>query len=200
MAVDFVYLASGSPRRRELLAQIGVPFQVLKIEVDETIRAGETPSSYVTRVAHAKAAAGWEISSQTAAAQAGPAPVLAADTVVVTDGRILGKPKDRRDGERMLLQLSGRTHQVLTAVALRLASGVHTRLSSSEVTFRTLDAEEVQAYWETGEPHDKAGAYAVQGRAAVFIADLRGSYSGVMGLPLFETADLLALADVPRWT
>jgi septum formation protein len=200
MAVDFVYLASGSPRRRELLAQIGVPFQVLKIEVDETIRAGETPSSYVARVAHAKAATGWEISSQTAAAQAGPAPVLAADTVVVTEGRILGKPKDRRDGERMLLQLSGRTHQVLTAVALRLASGVHTRLSSSEVTFRTLDAEEVQAYWETGEPHDKAGAYAVQGRAAVFIADLRGSYSGVMGLPLFETADLLALADVPRWT
>jgi septum formation protein len=200
MAVDFVYLASGSPRRRELLAQIGVPFQVLKIDVDETIRAGETPSSYVARVALAKAATGWEISSQIAAAQAGPAPVLGADTVVVTEGRILGKPKDRKDGERMLLQLSGRTHQVLTAVALRLASGVHTRLSSSEVTFRALDAHEVQAYWETGEPHDKAGAYAIQGRAAVFIADLRGSYSGVMGLPLFETADLLALAGVPRWT
>jgi septum formation protein len=119
---------------------------------------------------------------------------LAADTAVILDGTILGKPADREHAENMLRQLSGRTHEVLTAVALRSADGLHSRISRSEVTFRPITAAETRAYWETGEPGDKAGAYAIQGRAAIFIADLRGSYSGVMGLPLFETAELLSQA------
>jgi septum formation protein len=193
MSADFVYLASGSPRRRELLAQIGVPFQLLEVAVDEAAVAGEAPETYVARVAEAKAAAGW------AAQRAAAAPVLAADTAVVLDGEILLKPRDRADGERMLLALSGRTHHVLTAVCLATPTRVESRLTRSEVTFRTLTAGEARAYWDTGEPHDKAGGYAIQGRAAVFVAGLNGSYSGVMGLPLYETALLLESAGVPRW-
>ncbi len=193
MPSPFVYLASGSPRRRELLTQIGVPFQVLEAPIDETVAAGEAPEAYVLRVAAAKAAAGW------GAARAVPAPVLAADTAVVLDGDILLKPRDREDGERMLLTLAGRTHQVLTAVSLALPNGVQSRLCRSEVALRPIGAAEARSYWDTGEPCDKAGGYAVQGRAAVFIARLNGSYSGVMGLPLFETAELLELAGVPRW-
>jgi septum formation protein len=193
MPSQFVYLASGSPRRRELLTQIGVPFQVLEAPIDETVAAGEAPEAYVLRVAEAKAAAGW------GAARAAPAPVLAADTAVILDGEILLKPRDREDGERMLLALAGRTHQVLTAVSLALPNGVESRVCRSEVALRPVSAAEARSYWDTGEPHDKAGAYAVQGRAAVFIARLSGSYSGVMGLPLFETAELLELAGVPRW-
>jgi septum formation protein len=121
---------------------------------------------------------------------------LAADTAVVLDGRILGKPADGQDAERMLGQLSGRTHEVLTAVALRTADGLQSRISRSEVTFRSITAGEARAYWETGEPGDKAGGYAIQGLGAIFIADLRGSYSGVMGLPLFETAELLSNAGL----
>jgi septum formation protein len=124
---------------------------------------------------------------------------LAADTAVVLDGKVLGKPAHRQDAEGMLRQLSGRTHEVLTAIALRTTGGLESRISRSEVTFRSIADVEVQDYWETGEPGDKAGAYAIQGRAAVFIADLRGSYSGVMGLPLFETAELLDRAGVLRW-
>jgi septum formation protein len=194
MSQDFVYLASGSPRRRELLQQIGVSFRVLGTAVDETLRSAESAPAYVLRLAAAKADAGWDGSRD-----AGEAAVLAADTAVILDGRILGKPADRQDAEDMLRQLSGRTHEVLTAVALRTGHGVLTRISRSEVTFRGLAAAEIQAYWDTGEPCDKAGAYAIQGRAAVFIADLRGSYSGVMGLPLFETAELLSRAGVPHW-
>jgi septum formation protein len=121
---------------------------------------------------------------------------VAADTAVVLDGRILGKPADRQDALALLGQLSGRTHEVLTAVALRTANGVQSRISRSEVTFRSIAAREAEAYWETGEPSDKAGAYAIQGLGAIFIADLRGSYSGVMGLPLFETAELLCNAGL----
>jgi septum formation protein len=193
MSADFVYLASGSPRRRELLAQIGVPFQVLEVAVDETTTSGEAPETYVARVARAKAAAGWGAERATAA------PVLAADTAVVLDGEILLKPQDRPEGERMLLALSGRTHHVLTAVCLAMATGMDWRLTRSAVTFRTLDAREARAYWDTGEPHDKAGGYAIQGRAAVFVVGLNGSYSGVMGLPLYETSLLLESAGVPRW-
>jgi septum formation protein len=127
------------------------------------------------------------------------APVLAADTAVVLDGKILPKPTDAQDGARMLRELSGRTHEVLTAIALATGRGVQSRLSRSQVTFRAITAAEAQAYWDTGEPHDKAGGYAIQGCAAVFVADLRGSYSGVMGLPLYETAALLELEGVPRW-
>jgi septum formation protein len=194
MSSDFVYLASGSPRRRELLQQIGVSFRLVGASVDETVRLAENAPAYVLRLAAAKADAGWQTSGG-----AGEAPVLAADTAVVLDGKILGKPADRRDAEAMLRQLSGRTHEVLTAVALRSATGLQSRMSRSEVTFRTIAVPEAQAYWETGEPRDKAGGYAIQGRAAVFVADLRGSFSGVMGLPLFETAALLDSAGVAHW-
>ena len=194
MSTDFVYLASASPRRRELLQQIGVSFRVLGSAIDEAVMPGEAPVAYVARVAAAKAGSGWQGNREAA-----DAPVLAADTAVVLGGKILGKPKDRRDGEGMLQQLSGRTHEVLTAVALRTATGLQSAISRSEVTFRPISAREAQAYWETGEPHDKAGAYAIQGRAAVFVADLRGSFSGVMGLPLFETAALLSAAGVAHW-
>jgi septum formation protein len=182
----FVYLASASPRRRELLQQIGVLFQVIAAAVDESAQPGEAALDYVRRIAAAKAGAGWGCRASR------DAPVLAADTAVVLDGQILGKPKDRRDGEHMLLRLSGRTHTVLTAVALRSGAGLDLAVSHSFVTFRPVEAAEAGAYWDTGEPSDKAGGYAIQGRAAVFIADLRGSYSGVMGLPLFETAQLLS--------
>jgi septum formation protein len=190
----FVYLASGSPRRRELLTQIGVPFEVLKVAVDESVIAGEAPEAYVARLAHLKAVEGLR-----ARPSGQLAPVLAADTSVILDGAILVKPTDRADGERMLRGLSGRTHVVLTAVALAGGEGVQSRLSRSEVRFRELRDAEVTAYWDTGEPHDKAGGYAIQGAGAVFVADLRGSYSGVMGLPLYETAALLALQGVPCW-
>jgi septum formation protein len=193
MSPDFIYLASGSPRRRELLQQIGVPFRVVGTAVDEAVQPGETSEAYVARLAAAKAEAGWEHDPDRRA------PVLAADTAVVLDGRILGKPTDRPDGEGMLRQLSGRTHVVLTAIALRTMAGLRSRISRSEVTFRALDADEIRTYWESGEPSDKAGAYAIQGRAAIFIADLRGSFSGVMGLPLFETAELLRDAGVAPW-
>jgi septum formation protein len=181
--------------------QIGVPFQVLATSVEESVRPGELPVDYVTRLALAKALAGAQ------ASMPAPQPVLAADTAVVVDGRILGKPVDAADGERMLSTLSGRTHEVLTAVALAPggaggrggSGGSNWRLSRSEVRFRDISAAEARAYWDTGEPHDKAGGYGIQGRAAVFIEALSGSYSGVMGLPLYETAELLALAGVPRW-
>ena len=189
-----IYLASGSPRRRELLQQIGVSFRVIGADLDETALQGETPLAYVSRLAQAKAAVGWERSRNS-----GESPVLAADTAVVLDGRILGKPSGMNHAIAMLLELSGRTHEVLTAVALRSSSGIEGKVSRSVVTFRSIDRSEARAYWETGEPSDKAGAYAIQGYAAIFIADLKGSYSGVMGLPLFETAALLEAAGVTCW-
>jgi septum formation protein len=196
MATDFVYLASSSPRRRELLQQIGVPFRVVGVEVDEALLHGESAPDYVVRLAAAKANAGWR------AAGAGAdrvAPVLGADTAVVLDERIIGKPSDQLDAARMLGELSGRTHLVWTAVALCDSSGTAWRLSRSEVTFRDIHPMECSAYAHTGEPIDKAGGYAIQGFAAVFVAQLHGSYSGVMGLPIYETAELLDAAGVPRW-
>jgi septum formation protein len=193
MSRDFLYLASASPRRRELLRQIGVRFKVIAADVDEGLLQDEAPVTYVSRLATAKAHAGWQLR------EAADAPVLAADTAVVFDGSILGKPLDRRDAEHMLRTLSGRTHEVLTAVALRSHAGVELRVSRSLVTFRPIEAAEAHAYWDTGEPCDKAGGYAIQGHAAVFVADLKGSYSGVMGLPLFETAELLRSAGLPYW-
>jgi septum formation protein len=190
----FIYLASGSPRRRELLQQIGVPFRVIGADLDETALRGESPLAYVSRLAQAKAGLGWERSRAS-----GHAPVLAADTAVVLEGGILGKPSGMKDAIAMLLKLSGRAHEVLTAVALRTVTGSEVKVSRSVVTFRSIDSSEARAYWETGEPSDKAGAYAIQGYAAIFISDLKGSYSGVMGLPLFETAELLKAAGVPSW-
>jgi septum formation protein len=196
MCVDFVYLASGSPRRRALLKQIGVPFQVLSVAVDESIAPAETPAAYVSRLAEAKADAGRR---QALARGSPPRPVLAADTAVVIDGEILGKPNDCGDAQRMLRLLSGRSHEVLTAVALATEGRLTSCISRSEVRFREISALEAREYWNTGEPRDKAGAYAIQGHGAVFVADLNGSYSGVMGLPLYETAEFLRLAGVPRW-
>jgi septum formation protein len=180
-----------------LLEQIGVPFQVLGVAIDESPEPLEAALAYVTRLAAAKAAAGWQ--QRQAQTPDGDAAVLAADTAVVLDGRILGKPAHRRDAIEMLGQLSGRTHEVLTGIALATARGIESRVSRSEVTLRAISAHEAGAYWDSGEPCDKAGGYAIQGRAAIFIAHLRGSFSGVMGLPLFETAELLASAGVPRW-
>jgi septum formation protein len=184
-------LASMSPRRRELLGQIGVAHVVSAAHVDEAARPAEAAADYVVRMARAKALAVHE--------RDGKLPVLAADTTVVVDGLICGKPTDEAEAVAMLQRLSGRSHQVLTAVALATADGVAFRLSASEVRFRRLSREECLAYWRTGEPRDKAGGYAVQGRGAVFIEHLSGSYSGVMGLPLFETAQLLAAAGIACW-
>jgi len=195
MPTPFVYLASESPRRRELLRQIGVPFEVLRVVVDETPHERESAVEYVRRLACEKACAG----HRDAALAATRPPVLGADTAVVLDGQILGKPRDRTHALDMLAALSGRTHQVLTAVALAAGDATGVRLSASDVTLRGLDPAECSVYWDTGEARDKAGAYAIQGLAAVFVAGLKGSYSGVMGLPIFETAELLDAAGVPRW-
>ena len=181
-----IYLASGSPRRRELLAQIGVVFSVLNVDVDETPLPGEAAETYVERLALAKARAGWLLSASGARL-----PVLGADTAVVVDGNILGKPRDRGHALAMLAALSGREHHVLSAVAMVTDERELQRVQVSRVRFRPLTPVECAAYWETGEPVDKAGGYAIQGRAAAFVAELHGSYSGVMGLPLFETDELL---------
>jgi septum formation protein len=193
MCEDLVYLASASPRRRELLSQIGVSFQVVNVAIDESVAAGEGAVAYVTRLAEAKAGAGRRHSD----GEGLPArPVIAADTAVIIDGEILGKPGDCEDALRMLTRLSGRTHEVLTAVALATVGGLASRVSRSEVTFRPISAVEAREYWNTGEPCDKAGGYAIQGYGAVFVAGLHGSFSGVMGLPLFETAELLRQSGV----
>jgi septum formation protein len=192
MKKDFVYLASASPRRSELLRQIGVRFTVRAAAIAEEPLAGEGPDSYVVRLAAAKAEAVW-------AAVAGSQPVLGADTAVVLDAAVLGKPADAVEAVAMLERLSGCTHRVLTAVAVRHAAGLDSRLSESEVRFRPTTAAERLAYCATGEPFDKAGGYGIQGHAAVFVESLKGSYSGVVGLPLFETAALLARCGVDFW-
>nr|MBO2510515.1 septum formation inhibitor Maf [Gammaproteobacteria bacterium] len=188
-----LYLASGSPRRRELLAQIGVPFRVLKLEIDESALPGEAPEAYVERLARAKAQAGLVQLDDPEAV------VLGADTAVVLDGRILGKPADRAAALATLQALSGREHLVLTAVALAASGRCKARVVASRVEFRSLSDAEIAAYWETGEPRDKAGSYGIQGLAAVFVRALHGSYSAVVGLPLCETAELLAEFGVPCW-
>jgi septum formation protein len=182
-----IYLASASPRRSELLRQIDVTHAVLPVDIDETPRPGEKPAHYALRLAEEKARALWE---QLPVAQRRP--VLAADTTVALGDEILGKPVDHDDAVRILGRLSGREHEVHTAVAVLHEGGADARVSTSTVAFRPLTRAEIDWYWRTGEPADKAGAYAVQGHAAVFIRRLAGSYSGVMGLPLYETWELLA--------
>jgi septum formation protein len=194
MAGNAIGLASASPRRSELLRQIGVAFRVVHAPVDEARAADEDAEDYVTRLAAAKAEAGWHSLDG-----ASRIPVLGADTVVLLDRLILGKPAGRDDALWMLEQLSGRTHSVLTAVALRDSGGQSVRINRSRVKFRTLTPAERATYWDTGEPVGKAGAYAIQGFGACFVEDLQGSYSGVMGLPLFETAQLLDDAAIARW-
>jgi len=194
MRKDFVYLASASPRRSELLRQIGVPFQVRPAAISEERAAGEAADAYVLRLARAKAEAVW------ARLERGEErPVLAADTAVVLDGQVLGKPADAPEAEAMLAALSSRAHRVLTAVALKTSAGADTLLSESEVRFRATTPAERRAYCATGEPFDKAGGYGIQGRAAVFVEHLRGSYSSVVGLPLYETAVLLARHGIGFW-
>jgi septum formation protein len=185
-----IVLASASPRRRELLAQLGVPHEVLVVDVDETPLPGESPARLAQRLARAKAVAGH---ARTGGARA----VLGSDTVVAVDARIFGKPVDRDDALAMLAALSGREHRVLTAVALALPGtegAVSEALSDTLVRMRSIAPAEAAAYWATGEPAGKAGAYAIQGLGAMFIEHIHGSYSGVMGLPLYETARLLQAA------
>lgn len=197
-----LYLASRSPRRRELLTQIGVQFETILFrnhpreeqEVDETPHAGETPTDYVVRVTLAKAALGWRIATWR---RLKTQPVLAADTTIDVDGEIVGKPIDAEDAKRILRRLSGRSHRVLTAVAVAFEGRVETRVSVSEVRFGTLDEAQIASYVASGEPLDKAGAYGIQGRAGQFVEHLAGSYSGVVGLPLFETAALLRAFGYP---
>lgn len=189
-----LYLASGSPRRRELLTQIGVPFTVVNAGIDETPQGDESPASYVERLARGKAAAGLATLTDTANAC-----VLGADTAVILDGRILGKPLDQADALAMLLALSDREHEVLTAIAVLDGQRCETRLVSSRVRFRKVSTHEATTYWHSGEPQDKAGGYAIQGLAAVFVAGLNGSYSAVVGLPVCETAELLGHFGIPCW-
>jgi len=191
-----IYLASRSPRRRELLTQIGVRFDLLLFrggpredeEVSEDWLPGEAPDEYVQRVARAKAVFGAALLARRPLVVH---PVLAADTTLDLDGEIIGKPRDEDDAAEILARLSGRSHRVLTAVAMAKYERVEHCLSVSEVRFRALSAKEIGRYVRSGEPMDKAGAYGIQGRAAVFIEEIRGSHSGIVGLPLCETALLL---------
>lgn len=184
-----LYLASGSPRRRELLAQIGVSFEKISAPVDETPQPDELAHNYVLRLARAKAEAGRAMMQQQGLA---PRPVLGADTTVALADHLLGKPDDDAHAAAMLRLLSGKTHEVLTAVALCTESGCETVLSTSRVRFATLTDAQIAAYIASGEPHDKAGSYGIQGLGGLFVAHLDGSFTGVMGLPLHETAELLA--------
>jgi septum formation protein len=179
-----IILASASPRRRELLDQIGIAYDIRPVHIDESPKPNEAPADYVRRIAAEKSAA--------CHAQAAPIglPVLAADTAVVMNSQIMGKPKDKEDALAMLRRLSGQTHQVYSAVSLRGREHGEA-LSVTEVTFRTLSEWEILAYWATSEPADKAGSYAIQGLGSVFVQSIQGSFSGVVGLPLFETAELL---------
>jgi len=185
-------LASASPRRRELLRQIGVPHQVQAADIDETSLSNEAPGEYVQRLAHTKASHIFQL-------RADAMPVLGADTTVAIDGLALGKPVDDREHRAMFERLSGREHAVYSAVALATREGVAVRLSVTRVAFRAVTEAERAAYWASGEPRDKAGGYAIQGLGAIFVESIAGSYSGVMGLPLAETAALLVAAGVPIW-
>ncbi len=191
-----IYLASQSPRRAQLLRQIGVPFEQLVSEIDETPYPGEQPSDYVLRMAREKARAGWQ---KMFALGLQVRPLLASDTTVVYQSAILGKPADQEDARHMLSLLSGNTHQVLTAVAVTDGQQCRTELSVTDVVFRELSDQLIKDYIASGEPADKAGAYGIQGYGAVLVAGITGSYSGVVGLPLMETAQLLADFGVPCW-
>lgn len=188
---DFdIYLASTSPRRRELLEQIGIRYRLIKIDIPEIPLDDETPIEFVERMAIEKAQAGKGYRNSH-----GDKPVLGADTAVVVNNEILGKPRDKAHALEMLAILSGRSHEVISAVAL-VDDGIRTRVNISTVSFRRISKTECEKYWQTGEPNGKAGAYGIQGIAAIFVSGLEGSYSAVMGLPLYETAELLAEAGI----
>jgi len=184
-------LASASPRRRQLLDLIGVPHVITPADIDETPHASERADDYVMRLAREKAEAIWALHQDL--------PVLAADTTVVVDYEILGKPESEADAAAMLGKLSGREHLVHTGVALRTGPSVKVGISTTQVWFESLTPAQIHAYWASGEPQGKAGAYAIQGLGAVFVSNIAGSYTGVMGLPLFETAQMLRHAGIPVW-
>jgi septum formation protein len=198
MAKPLIYLASASPRRSELLRQIGVAHEIRPVAVDESWDPEEVPPEYVLRLAREKSSALWSTLPGEARL-----PVLAADTTVVLDGEVFGKPGSLEEARSMLGRLSGRTHDVYTAVSVVSERGSGSRVSRSAVSFRELSTREIDWYWSTGEPADKAGGYAVQGLGAIFVTHLAGSYSGVMGLPLFETweliSPLLSLNEGDHW-
>ena len=185
-------LASASPRRAQILAQIGVNFRTSPAEIDETPRSNESAVDYVQRMALEKV-------NRVLKTESYSKPVLGSDTTVVFDSIILGKPQDADDATRILSMLSGSTHQVLTAVVVSDGTECQSLLSKTEVRFRTISIKECQTYWQTGEPQDKAGAYAIQGYGAVFVESIRGSYSGVVGLPIAETTQLLQQFNIPIW-
>jgi septum formation protein len=197
-----VYLASKSPRRQELLRQLGVEFELLLLreapgrrrDVVETPRKEESPLEFVKRMARTKASVGWHRMERR---NLTPKPVIGADTEVVLDGATVGKPADAAGALAMLAALSGRSHEVVTGIAVRWQTHLAMAVSTSRVAFRTIPKDEIERYVATGEPFDKAGAYAIQGKAAAFVQHIEGSYSGVMGLPLFETADMLSRIGFP---
>jgi septum formation protein len=199
-----IYLASRSPRRRDLLKQVGVPFELLLLredlrrgaDVDETPLPDESPGVYVLRMATAKA----ETAVRQIAYRGQPQkPALSADTTVVFDGQVVGKPEDAEHAARILRAFSGREHQVLTAVAVAMKEQVETQISVSSVWFRELSDTDIRRYCASGESLDKAGAYGIQGRAGAFVTRISGSYSGIMGLPLAETVELLQKFNIPVW-
>lgn len=183
-----IYLASASPRRRELLSQLGILIEVLRTDIDETPQPGEAPLAYTERLARDKADAGWQQVQKFGLPER---PLLAADTTVVLDGAIIGKPESADHARQILRQLSGREHQVLTSVAIKLGARCSVATSSSSVLFRPLQDNEIDHYVISGEPMDKAGAYGIQGVAAMFVSEIHGSYTGIVGLPLAETVLLL---------
>lgn len=188
---DILYLASKSPRRRELLTQIGVVFSIIDVDVPEERAPDEAPLDYVSRLAADKARAGAILKPD--------APVLGADTIVVLGSTVLEKPANKTQAINMLTNLSGQTHQVMTAVSICRGSEQKTLCCETDVRFRAVSAAEAERYWNSGEPQDKAGGYGIQGLGGVFVEEIRGSYSAVVGLPLFETSQLLQLFRLPVW-
>ena len=185
-------LASASPRRVDILNQIGVRFSVAPADIDESQVGNESPTDFVCRLACEKAQAGYEF-------QLGSQPTLGADTIVVCDEKIFGKPKSLADSKRMLSQLSGRAHKVVSAVAINNGVEAAVLMSETLVIFRTISDQECLNYWNTGEPKGKAGSYAIQGFGSIFVESIQGSYSGVVGLPIAETCSLLRRFEIPIW-
>ncbi|OED43697.1 septum formation protein Maf [Endozoicomonas sp. (ex Bugula neritina AB1)] len=191
-----IYLASQSPRRVELLQQIGVSFHQLMCEIDESPHIGELPAPYVQRMAEHKAVEGWRVRKLHNLPEK---PLLASDTSVVCQNTILGKPENDHAARDMLKQLSGRTHQVITAIAVTDGLNLKIQSVTTDVTFHSLTGQQISDYIMTGEPEGKAGAYAIQGKGAVLVSGIRGSYSSVVGLPLSETAQILNQFNIPVW-
>jgi len=195
MSQTDLLLASRSPRRRELLSQIGVRYELVRVDVMEERQVDEAPSAYVRRLASEKACAGFDAQDSVRSI-----PALGADTIVVLDDEVLEKPLNEDHCEQLLRSLSGRTHEVLTAVCINSGAGMEEALCSTWVSFRELQEDEIKRYWQSGEPKDKAGAYGIQGLGALFVKRIEGSYSNVVGLPLYETGLMLEKLSIPFWS